>query len=45
MRELRANATNYDALREARATGVAPPPWLWRVINFTLWRERVVEAR
>lgn len=31
-------------LTRLRATGGAPPPWLWRVINFTLWRERVVDA-
>jgi asparagine synthase (glutamine-hydrolysing) len=23
----------------------APPPWLWRVLNFALWKERVIDAR
>jgi asparagine synthase (glutamine-hydrolysing) len=31
-------------LTRLRATAGAPPPWLWRAINFTLWRERVVDA-
>lgn len=32
------------AIAATRATGGAPPPWLWRVVNFTLWKERVVDA-